>query len=423
MNAEIIAVGSELLLGQIENSNAAHLSRELSKIGINVYHHTTVGDNPVRLKDAARAASERCDLVIFTGGLGPTKDDLTKETVADVTGHPLVYDDETDERILRFFEKRNRTMTVNNRKQALILDGADVFPNDHGLACGMALRTGNVHWVMLPGPPKELQPMVKNYVMPYLRRGLSTNEQIESLVLRFFDIGESQIAEKLDDLIEAQTNPTIAPLASEGEVKIRLTVKGPEQKANRRALENMKIQILERIGDFFYGEGEKDLVEFVSDYLRRTKQTVASAESLTGGMFAETLTSLSGASDVFQGGVVCYSSAVKENVLFVSRKTLNENGAVSGECAAELAENVRSLMNVDIGISFTGVAGPDPLEGHAPGVVYVAIAEKDGTTVIPLNLAGSRENITGRTVKYGCFHLLNILEKQIKRMDELNDNV
>ncbi|GEL06719.1 competence/damage-inducible protein A [Salisediminibacterium halotolerans] len=412
MNAEIIAVGSELLLGQIENSNAAYLSKELTTLGINVYHHITVGDNPDRLQAAVESAAERADLLIFTGGLGPTKDDLTKETVAKVTGSPLIYDDETEQRILAYYAKRGQTMTVNNRKQALILEGADVFPNDHGMACGMSLKTDKAQWIMLPGPPKELQPMVEDYVMPYLRRELYTNEKIESKILRFFDIGESKIAEELDDLIENQTNPTIAPLASEGEIKIRLTVKGDDPAENGRLLEEMKTEVLSRIGKYFYGEGEKDLRELVNDRLRASNQTIASAESLTGGLFAETLTSLSGASDVFPGGVVCYSNAVKENVLSVPRKLLDEHGAVSGACAARLAENVRKLMDVDIGISFTGVAGPDPLEGHEPGVVFMAISQIDDTTVIPLNLAGSRRNISGRTVKYGCFHLLKILEKQ-----------
>lgn len=415
MNAEIIAVGSELLLGQIENTNAAYLSKELTTLGINVYHHITVGDNPERLEAAAEAAAGRADLLIFTGGLGPTKDDLTKETVSKVAETPLAYDDETEQRILSYYAKRGQTMTANNRKQALILEGSDVFPNDHGMACGMSLKTNDAQWLMLPGPPKELKPMVEDYVIPYLRRELNTNEKIESKILRFFDIGESKLAAELDDLIENQTNPTIAPLASEGEINIRLTVKGNDATENQRLLENMKNKILSRIGKYFYGEGEKELRERVHDRLRATNQTIASAESLTGGQFAETLTSLSGASDVFPGGVVCYSNAVKENVLSIPRKMLNEDGAVSRACAARLAENVRKLMDVDIGISFTGVAGPDPLEGHEPGTVYMAISEIDDTTVIPLKLAGSRQNISGRAVKYGCFHLLKILEKQIEK--------
>lgn len=409
MNAEIIAIGSELLLGQIVNSNAAYLSKELSVLGVNVYHHETVGDNHQRLEKILDQAMARSDLVITTGGLGPTKDDLTKEVLASLTNKDLVYDKETEKNIEAFYARRNQNMTENNRKQAMVLSDSDIIPNRHGLSCGLVVEHKNCRIMMLPGPPNELKPMFREEAGPYLKNLLSEHEEIESRVLRFFEIGESRLAEKLDDLIEQQTNPTIAPLASIGEVMLRLTVKGSDKDSNHRALEHLKGEILERISEFYIGEGEEPLVNKIVALLKSRKLTVSAAESVTGGLFSATLTSVQGVSSVFPGSIVCYSNQVKEMVLSVPRDLILTEGVVSEACARVMAEQTKILMNTDIGISFTGVAGPESLENHTPGKVFIGISDGTATVVHELDLAGSRENIQDRTVKYGCFYLRKFL--------------
>jgi nicotinamide-nucleotide amidase len=418
MNAEIIAVGSELLLGQIQNSNATYLSEQLSSVGINVYHHVVVGDNPHRLSEVVKSGLERSELVIFTGGLGPTKDDLTKEVVAQVIGRELVYDQQTEERIKSFYAQRRQHMTDNNRKQAMVLKDAKIIPNDHGLACGMVIEYGKKIIVMLPGPPSELKPMFKSYLMPFLKEELTLAEEIHSKVLRFFDIGESQLVEKVDDLIEGQSNPTIAPLASGGEVTLRLTIKGSDKKDNMKQLEQLKEKLLHRLGDYYYGEGESHLAQILFDELQKRTQTIAAAESLTGGLFSTMLTEQSGASNVFTGGIICYSDAVKQSELDIPHKMLQTDGSVSSACAKQLAINIRAKLNSDVGISFTGVAGPNPLEGKNPGVVYIGIATKNHVETHELHLAGSRENIRERSVKYGLYYLIQCLRKDKEKVDE-----
>lgn len=409
MNAEIVAIGSELLLGQIVNSNASHISRELSYLGIDVYHHVAVGDNPDRLHDVLKQAATRSDLVICTGGLGPTKDDLTKEILAGLTGRDLVYDKETEQNIIDYYQKWNRVMPENNLKQAMVIEGSDILPNHHGLSCGMVVPVANSKVMLLPGPPNELIPMFRDFALPYLKTMLNVTEEIESRVLRFFDIGESMLAEKLDDLFEAQTNPTMAPLASMGEVMLRLTVKGEDSEKNHAALDELQDTILDRIGEYFIGIGETPLVRQVVELLQSRKKTVTAAESLTGGLFSSALTSVQGVSSVFPGSIVCYSNQVKETVLSVPEELIQSEGVVSEACARKLAENSRRLLNTDIAISFTGVAGPEELEGHPPGTVFISITDGQRDEVHRLQLAGSRENIQDRTVKYGCFYLRTFL--------------
>lgn len=420
LNGEIIAVGSELLLGQIVNSNATYLSKQLSNIGINVYHHAVVGDNEKRLSEVLAVASNRSDLIIITGGLGPTKDDLTKETVGKFLHKNLVYDENTETRIKDYFKQRNREMTENNRKQALIVEGSHVFPNDHGLACGLAIGGDEpeANFIMLPGPPSELKPMFETYVIPYLLAQLGEKAVIQSRVLRFFDIGESQLAEKLDDLLESQTNPTIAPLASDGEVTLRLTVKGENKSNNEQLLNIVEAKILERVGEYYYGEGEDSLFQKLVLLLKEKGLTLSSAESITGGLFASEITSITGASTIFSGGVVTYTNEMKRDVLGIQEKLIVEEGAVSSACAKEMAKKVREKGNTDFGISFTGVAGPDSLEEKTPGLVYIGISSQDETRVFTLQLAGSRNNIRSRSAKYGAYFLLQWIRKELKKVDE-----
>jgi len=411
MNAEIIAVGSELLLGQIANTNAQFISKQLAELGVNVFYHTAVGDNPDRLEQVINIAESRSDLLIFTGGLGPTKDDLTKETIAKHMGVQLVFDQEALESIKEYFVKTNRHMTENNKKQALVLEGCKVLSNNHGMAPGMFLSKDNCHYMLLPGPPSEMQPMFATYGIRALQEKLTNKEVILSRVLRFFGIGESLLETEIEDLIDAQANPTIAPLAGDGEVTLRITSKTDSLEAGEKPIQATEKKILERVGDYFYGYDDTTLVQELVKKLQEQKLTVAAAESLTGGMFQQELTSVAGAGSIFSGGVVCYTNEVKQNILSVKESTIKEVGVVSAQCAKELAENVQKLVDADIGISFTGVAGPDELEGHPAGTVYIGVAVKGKETVVEkLLLAGTREGNRKRSVRYGQYFILKALE-------------
>lgn len=412
MNAEIIAVGSELLLGQIVNSNAQFLSSRLAELGINVYYHTVVGDNPKRLNDVIQIAQKRSNLIIFTGGLGPTKDDLTKETIAKLLGKKLVIDKNALQSIEEYFQKTGRTMTENNRKQALVLEDSQLLPNENGMAPGMGITINGITYLLFPGPPKEMQPMFMNFGRTYLQKKLDIKEKIISRVLRFFGIGESQLETELIDLIDEQTNPTIAPLAGDGEVTLRLTAKHQSEEIATKLLDQIEQQILKRVGHFLYGYNDTSLVEEVMKKLIGKKHTIACAESLTGGLFATEITNISGASRIFLGGVTCYSNDVKEKILSVDRDILDQAGAVSHECALVLAENVRKLLDAKIGISFTGVAGPNTTEGKPVGTVFIGISVDGGNSrVYSYQLAGSRQSIRQRAVKHGFSNIHKLLNE------------
>jgi nicotinamide-nucleotide amidase len=410
MNAEIIAVGSELLLGQIVNTNARFLSKHLAEIGINVFYHTVVGDNANRLKSTIEIAEQRSDLIIFTGGLGPTKDDLTKETIAKHIGKELVMDEAALTSIEQYFVQVNRQMTDNNRKQALILEDSTVLKNDHGMAPGMLLRTNTHMYMLLPGPPKEMEPMFFNYGLLAIKGQLQSDDRIVSRVLRFFGIGEAALETEIEDLIDSQTNPTIAPLAADGEVTLRLTAKHQSEDTANRLLDEVEEKILSRVGDFFYGYNDTSLISELSKQLKSKNLTIACAESLTGGLFQQELTAIPGSGDLLAGGIVCYTNDVKTKLLQVKESTIQEFGVVSEPCAIELAENVQKLLGSDIGVSFTGVAGPDELEGKPVGTVYIGIAINGKPTIAEkLSLAGTRSGIRSRTVKYGSSLLLKSL--------------
>ena len=411
IRTEIIAVGSELLLGQIVNSNAQFLSKELAELGLNVYYHTVVGDNPARLESALKIAKERSNIIIFTGGLGPTKDDLTKETISNTLGKTLVFDQAALESIEAYFAQTKRTMSENNKKQALVIDGSTILKNDYGMAPGMALEVDQIIYMLLPGPPSEMRPMFQKYGKQFFLKHLGVQDKIVSRVLRYFGIGESQLETDIQDLIDGQTNPTIAPLASDGEVTLRLTAKHIDENTAQKLLDEAETKINARVGEFFYGYNETTLIDELKAKLVNKKKTIAAAESLTGGMFSELITSLEGASQIFNGSIISYTNEVKVQTLHVREDTLKTYGAVSGECAKEMAEQVRKLLNSDLGISFTGAAGPEPHEGQPVGTVFIGIASKDQTNVYALNLAGSRKGIRTRTVKFGCHYLVKLLNE------------
>ncbi|OZM58639.1 competence/damage-inducible protein A [Lottiidibacillus patelloidae] len=411
MNAEIIAIGSELLLGQIANTNAQYISKKLAELGVNVYYHQVVGDNKDRLKNLVESAKNRSDLIIFTGGLGPTKDDLTKETIASCLNKKLVLDHRALELIKDYFVKVNRDMTENNKKQALVIEGSHVLANDFGMAPGMAIKVDKKTFMLFPGPPKELYPMFDNYAVPYIKQHIGESNVIHSKVLRFFGIGEAQLETELEDLLEEQTNPTIAPLAGEGEVTLRLTAKHDTIHGAAELIDRLEQKVRKKVGQYIYGIDDTSLPQEVIKKLTATQYTLAAAESLTGGLFSKEMTEFPGASSFYSGGIVSYTNEMKTNVLNISQDLLQKYGAVSEQCAIKMAEEVRLLCNADIGISFTGVAGPEPLESKAVGTVFIAIAMKNKKTeVFSINLAGSREAIRVRTIKYGYYYLLKQLQ-------------
>ncbi|RSK27098.1 competence/damage-inducible protein A [Bacillus sp. HMF5848] len=406
MNAEIIAVGSELLLGQIVNSNAQFLSTELAQLGINVYFHTVVGDNSSRLEQAIGIAKQRSNLLIFTGGLGPTKDDITKEIVAKNIHKQLQINDKALSTIEEYYERVNRIMSPNNRKQALVIEGATVFHNHNGMAPGMAIYDDGITYMLLPGPPKEMKPMFVKYGRDYLQQCLGRSEKLYTRVLRFYGIGESQLETEIEDLIDNQTNPTIAPLAADYEVTLRLTAKHEDEQAAIMLLDQTEKKIAARCGQFLYGYDDSTLANETFLYLQKNNLTIASAESLTGGAFLEGLIKLPGASSVVKGGFITYTREMKQQLLGISTEVITNEGVVSEACAFEMATQAKKLCKTDVGISFTGVAGPDSLEGKPAGLVYIGLATEEQTTVYKLQLAGSRNAIRERASKFGYYYLL-----------------
>ncbi|MNO26739.1 putative competence-damage inducible protein [compost metagenome] len=410
MKAEIIAVGTELLLGQIVNSNAQYLSEELASLGIDVYFQTVVGDNMNRLSQAIKAAAERADLLILTGGLGPTQDDLTKEAVAGVLGKSLHIDRMAMDNVDRFFKDRGAPMTENNRRQALSIDGATPLPNSTGLAVGNAIAENGKFYILLPGPPKEMKPMFEDEAKPWILQQVLTHETpLYSKMLKFAGIGESALETKLLDLIKEQADPTIAPYAKEGEVTIRISTKADTESEALDKLDKLTEVIASRLPDHLYASEDVPIEKTIVDLMTEQGLTLSAAESCTGGMLMETVTTIPGSATVFIGGIVCYSNEMKEKLLNVPHALLEGEdapGAVSAETAKVLAEQVRMIVDTDFGLAITGVAGPGYSERKPVGLVYIAISRRGGDTeVIELNLKGNRDTIRLRSTKTIMYHL------------------
>lgn len=415
MKAEIIAVGTEILTGQIVNTNAQFLSEKLAEIGVDVYFQTAVGDNEARLLSLLEIASQRSNIVILTGGLGPTEDDLTKQTLAKFLGKDLVFDPQAQEKLDIFFAHRpDYARTPNNERQAQIVEGATPLPNETGLAVGGVSEVDGVTYVVLPGPPSELKPMVLNQLLPKLMTGT----KLYSRVLRFFGIGESQLVTILADLIDHQTDPTLAPYAKTGEVTLRLSTKAVSQEKADQALDILENQILSRqtfegisLRDICYGYGEEtSLASVVVEELKKRQKSITAAESLTAGLFQATLADFSGVSAIFNGGFVTYSLEEKSKMLDISEQELKEHGVVSEFTARKMAEQARIKTQSDYGVSLTGVAGPDSLEGHPAGTVFIGLAHAKGTEVIKANIAGrSRADVRHIAV----MHAFNLVRKAL----------
>ena len=392
MNAELIAVGTEILLGDIVNTDAQVISQGLSELGINVFYQTVVGDNPARLRHVVETARDRADIIITTGGLGPTLDDLTKETLATVFGKKMALHQPSLDRIKDFFQTIGREMTPNNEKQAWLPEGCTVFTNEWGTAPGCAFEAYGKHVLMLPGPPRECNPMWKECAMPYLYK--LAGGCIVSRNIRVFGLGESNMEAILHDMMEQSKNPTIAPYAKTSECFARVTAKADTPAECEKLLEPVVEKICGLLGDDVYGVDVDSLEQVVGDGLRQRGMTLAVAESCTGGLLSKRITDVPGCSDYYLGGVCSYANEVKMNLLGVKKETLDTLGAVSPEVAEQMAEGVAKALGADVGVGITGVAGPGGGTEEKPvGLVYISVWHKGQHFTRKMKAANGRDRI------------------------------
>lgn len=379
LTCEILSVGTELLLGDILDTNAQYLSAELAAMGIAVHRRSTVGDNAQRLALEVRQALSGSDLVLLTGGLGPTADDITKEVCAEVMGFPLVRDERALRELQAFILKKYKTVPLTNLKQADVPEGGTVFYNDNGTAPGVAMERDGKCVVLMPGPPNEMRPMFEEKVKPFLLK--KTGGVILSHTVRTMGIGESAMAETVADLLQG-SNPTVAPYAKQGEALLRVTAHAAGADEAQRLMAPVLKEIQSRLGAYIYGVDTDSIQQAVVEALAAKKLRVATAESCTAGYISKRITEIAGASAVFDCGVAAYANAVKEKLLGVRHETLQTYGAVSAETALEMAEGIRALSHADIGVSVTGVAGPGGSEDKPAGCSYIGIADKDGVRAV-----------------------------------------
>jgi len=399
VKAEIIATGTELVLGETLNTSAHYLTAKLSALGIEVDYHTTVGDNPERLEGVLSQALQRVDLVVTTGGLGPTADDLTKELVSRVLGLEMVLDQTSMEQIEQFFAHRKATMPQSNKKQAYFPKGARIFPNPLGTAPGAMIKKDNKIIVILPGPPFEMHSMFENYVWPELEQltGLDS-KRMNGRVLKVFGMGESAIEEVLGDLM-SRPELSIALLAKRAEMHIRLVVRSSNPQQATEILDMTENEIRARLGSKVFGRDQETMFGVVGQLLRQQGLNIATAESCTGGLLGAALTQEPGSSDFYQGGIISYADTAKENLLGVQRETLRMSGAVSAEVAKEMAVGIRSRLGTDLALSTTGIAGPSGASEQKPiGLVYIGLATADGVDARKFQFYGERESVRQLTL-------------------------
>lgn len=392
---ELISTGTELLLGDIVNTNAPYLSRMLNDAGFNVLYETTIGDNAGRLRAAVEQALTRADIVITTGGLGPTRGDITKEVVAEALHLPLVPSAYWLQKLQAHFAARHVVMTENNKKQAMIPEGAKVFDNEVGTAPGVGIWTEDHRLIiLLPGPPAETKYVFGEQVMPYLREAFAAQGVIHSRVLHLRGLTESQVAEKLDKIIMAQTNPTLALYARAGEIIIRITAKSDTLKHAEAMNAEAEKDIRAILDEYIYGVDYETLPEALGKILKAKGLTIACAESCTGGLVSSMITDIPGSSEYLMGSVVSYTDHIKHKLLGVKQETLDAYTAVSRETAKEMAEGIRKVIGTDIGISVTGLAGPGGGTPTQPvGLVYIGVSDKNGTVVREHHFRAGRTTI------------------------------
>lgn len=376
MKTAILSVGTEILFGQIVNTNTVYLSQQMNMLGFDVMYHYTVGDNPKRVEEMIDLAFQDCDLILTTGGLGPTQDDLTKEVACKALDDTLVMMDDVLEEITKYFKALGREMTENNKKQAIMPSRATVFHNDAGTAPGFALEKDGKYIICMPGPPREMKRMFQKSVVPFLQSMI--DGALYYRQIRFFGIGESMLETQLLDLIDNQTDPTLATYAKEGECSLRIASKRATEEEAEHAVDEMLEKVKERVGHYIYSCDDEELAQVVADRLMEQGLTLSSAESCTGGMFASTMTDIPGISQCFDRGLVTYSNQAKMEELGVSAGTLEKFGAVSEETALEMVEGLKRVSGSDVCISVTGIAGPGGGSEEKPvGLVYIGFSYGD----------------------------------------------
>ena len=394
MRAEIVAVGTELLLGQIANTNARWMSESLAAIGVDVLHHQAVGDNRERIVEAMRLASTRADVVIVTGGLGPTQDDITRDALGELLGAPMVRHPELEEMLReRFRSFGRREMPESNLRQADVPEGVRYIRPDRGTAPGLAAELpGGARIYAVPGVPEEMVEMMEGTILPELATASGAGV-VRSRVLRCAGIGESALAERVDDLFSGSINPTIAFLASSGEVKVRITAKAATASDADELIEPVADEVRRRLGDEVFTSQDESLEQAVVRLLAEARRTLACAESITGGGVGARLTSVPGASEVFIGSAVVYTLGAKTGVLGVSSETLEGPGPVSEECAREMAAGARRVFGSDLGLALTGAAGPESHGGAPPGVIWIALEGNDVAHARGFQVPGERDRV------------------------------
>ncbi len=398
MTVELIAVGTELLLGNIVNTNAAYLAQQCADLGLSCYYQTVVGDNEGRLMQTLQTALSRSDIVILSGGLGPTQDDLTKEVAARVMGKELQMDAHSRKRLQEYFTRRKIEMTDNNWKQAMVPVGAIVLDNENGTAPGIIMESDDKRVILLPGPPGELVPMFESVVRPYLSR--MEPGVIYSQTVKLCGIGESKAETMVADLIAGQDNPTIAPYAKPGEVHLRITARAPGEKEAKKMIKPVVKELKNRFGmNVYTTDTEVTLEQAVVNLLLANHLTVTTAESCTGGLLSAMLTSVPGVSEVFKSGQVTYSNKAKHKLLGVKKPSLDKYGAVSENVAKQMAKGAALSTKADVAVAVTGIAGPDGGSAHKPvGLVYIACSVRGKVKVKEYNFSGNRRKVRENSV-------------------------
>lgn len=393
MVVELISVGTEILLGNIVNTNAAYLSKQCAALGLSCYYQTVVGDNEARLLETIELAKNRSDILILSGGLGPTQDDLTKETAAKAFAKTLRMDEHTKERIRAYFESRGKEIAESNWKQAMVPEGCIILDNDNGTAPGLIMEAEDKTVIMLPGPPAELKPLFEEQVKPYLCA--KTEGVIRSQTVKICGVGESMAESMIEDLIETQDNPTIATYAKTGEVHIRVTAGAETEKQAMKLIKPVVTELKNRFQEYIYTTKEEVTLEQACvDLLMANKLTISTMESCTGGMIAARLINVAGVSEVLKAGYVTYSNRAKRKVLGVKQSTLKKYTAVSGQVAKEMAQGVSLRTKADVTLSVTGLAGPDGGTKEKPvGLVYIGCSVKGKTKVVEYHFSGNRMKI------------------------------
>ncbi|MBO3446158.1 competence/damage-inducible protein A [Clostridium sp. CCUG 7971] len=411
MKAEIVTVGTEILLGDIVNTNSKYLAKELALLGIEVYYQISIGDNENRLLQVLEDSLKRSDIVITTGGLGPTDDDITKEVACKYFNQELILHELSLNKIKSHFEKLNIELTENNKKQAYFPKNSILLENKNGTAPGAILKKEGKTIIVLPGPPREMIPMFENYVKPYLQN--TTDSILESKVLRLFGIGESLLEDKIIDIIKEQSNPTIAPYVGNMDVTLRITAKAKDKIEANNLISEVEDKIRERVGEFIYAEGDTSIEEVVAKLLVEKNMTISTSESCTGGLVSSSLINYPGISSVFMEGCVTYSNEAKINRLGVKKETLDTYGAVSEQTAREMAMGIAKNFNTNVGLSTTGIAGPEGGSDDKPvGLVYMGIYINGKTIVKKFVFNGDRQQIRMRATKT----LLNELRIELLKL-------